>query len=99
MSSSESETRTGREEEREDKMAELDWNPTFSLRPGQPGQTTRTPLSHSCHPGPLQRKEGGMSDNLVPTCRYLRNGRWNWAFRGVVPDAVPRPPTLESSVC
>lgn len=98
MSSSESETRTGREEERKDKMAGLDWTPTFSLRAGQPDQTTRTPLSHSCHPGSLQRKEGGTSDDLGPTCRQLRNGRWNWAFRGVAPDAVPRPPTLEASV-
>ena len=89
MSSSESETRTGREEERKDKMAGLDWNPTFSLQAGQPSQTTRTPLSHSCHPGPLQRKQGGMSVNLVPTCRCLRNVRW--AFRGGVPDAVPLP--------
>lgn len=97
MSSSESETRTGREEERKDKMAGLDWTPT-SLRASQPGQTTRTPLSHSCHPGPLQRKEGGTSDDLGPTCRQLRNGRWNWAFRGVAPDAMPRPPTLEASV-
>ena len=79
-------------------MAGLDWTPTFSLRAGQPGQITRTPLSHSCHPGPLPRKEGGTSDNLGPTCRQVRSGRWNWAFRGVAPDAGSQCPLIGVSL-
>lgn len=69
-------------------MAGLDWNPTFSLQAGQPGQTTRTPLSHSC-PRPTSAQTG--RHECQSGAHLQAPEKREVGFQGVVPDAVPLP--------